>query len=75
MSKSIDIKIVIDPSLAKYFEEGMSEKHIDFSTAEEITTFLTMVLNDSLYPVASSKTGEQEIHLTYRPRAFADPIF
>lgn len=75
MSETIEIKIVIDPSLVKFFEDGMSKRHIDFSTAEEVTEFLTMVLNDTIYPIASSKSSDQEIHLNYRPRAFADPIF
>jgi hypothetical protein len=75
MSENIKIRIVIDPSLARYFEEGMNRRHIDCSTAEEITEFLTMVLNDTLYPIASSKNCEQEIHLSYRPKSFADPIF
>lgn len=75
MTESIEIKIVIDPSLIKYFEEGMSKRHIDCSTTEELTEFLAAVLNDSMYPIASKQTSEQEIHLSYRPRSFADPIF
>ena len=75
MSEAIEIKLIIDPSLVEYFEEGIRKRHIDLSTAEEMTEFLAMVLNDTLYPIASMQTGEQEIHLNYRPRAFADPIF
>ena len=75
MTESIEIKIVIEPSLSKYFEEGMSKSHINCSTTEELTEFLAAVLNDSMYPIASKKTNEQEIHLSYRPRSFADPIF
>jgi len=75
MPESIEIKIVIDPSLAKYFEEGMAKQHIQATTAEGITEFLATFLNDSRYPIDSSKTNEQEIHLSYRLRSFADPIF
>jgi hypothetical protein len=75
MSENIEIRIVTDPSLVRYFEEGMNRGRIDRSTAEEITEFLTMVLNDTLYPIASSKKCAQEIHLSYRPKSFADPIF
>ena len=75
MSENIEIRLVIKPSLVKFFEEGMSKRHIDFSTAEEITSFLEMVLNDSMYPIASSQTGDQEISLNYRTKSFADPIF
>jgi len=75
MSKNIEIKIVIDPPLVKYFEEGMSKRGIDFSVAEEMAEFLATVLNDSSYPITSIKTDKQEIHLNYRPKSFADPIF
>ncbi len=75
MSEAIEIKIIIDPSLVEYFEDGMRKQHIDLSTAEEMTGFLAMILNDSMYPIASSVSDTQEIHLNYRPRAFADPIF
>ena len=75
MSESIELKIVIDPSLTQYFLEGMSKRHIDCSITEELTEFLAAVLNDSMYPIASKKTSEQEIHLSYRSRSFADPIF
>ncbi len=75
MSESIEIKIVIDPSLVKYFEEGMNKSHIDCSATEELTEFLAMILNDSMYPMASRKVSQQEIHLSYRPKAYADPIF
>ena len=75
MSEDIEVRIVIDPSLAMYFEEGMSKRHIDCSTTEERTEFLAMVLNDTMYPIASRKAGEQEVHLSYHPRSFADPIF
>jgi len=75
MSEAIEIKIIIDPSLVEYFEEGLRKTHIDISTAEEMTEFLAMILNDSMYPIASRQSGEQEIHLNYRPRAYADPIF
>ena len=75
MSETIEIRLVIESSLVKFFEEGMSKRHIDVSTAEEITGFLKMVLNDSMYPIASSQTGDQEISINYRPKSFADPIF
>ena len=75
MAENIEIKIVIDPSLVTYFEEGVSKRHIDYSATEELTEFLASVLNDTIYPIASSKTSEQEIHLSYRPKSFADPIF
>lgn len=75
MSKNIEIKIVIEPALAKYFEDGINKRAIDVGVTEEITEFLAMVLNDSIYPIASIQTGQQEIHLNYRPKSFADPIF
>lgn len=55
MTENIEIRIVIDPSLVNYFEEGMGKRHIDCSAAEEITEFLTVVLNDTMYPITSSK--------------------
>jgi hypothetical protein len=75
MSEQIELKIVIDPSLVEYFEEGMRRSHIDYSTATEIAEFLAAILNDTMYPIVSKMTSEQEIHLNYRPRSFADPIF
>lgn len=75
MSKNIEIKIVIEPALAKYFEDGINKRDIDVGVAEEITEFLATVLNDSAYPLVSTKTASQEIHLNYQPRSFADPIF
>lgn len=75
MSDKIEIKIVIDSALVKYFEEGMRKRSIDESVTEEVTEFLAAVLNDSIYPIVSIKTDNQEIHLNYRPKSFADPIF
>jgi hypothetical protein len=75
MSDNIEIKIVIDSALVKYFEDGMSKRNIDGSVPEEVTEFLAAVLNDSIYPIVSTKAGNQEIHLNYRPKSFADPIF
>ena len=75
MSEQIELKIVIDPSLVEYFEEGMRRTHIDYSTATEIAEFLAAILNDTMYPIVSKMTSEQEIHLNYRPRSFADQIF
>lgn len=75
MSEQIELKIIIDPSLVQYFEEGMRKRHIECSTAEEMAEFLATILNDTLYPIVSRKAGEDEIHLGYRPRSFADPIF
>jgi hypothetical protein len=75
MSEVIEIRIIIDPSLVEYFEDGMRKRHIDLTTAEEMTEFLAAILNDTMYPIVSNQSGEQEIHLNYRPRAFADPIF
>lgn len=75
MPEAFEIRVVIDPSLVEYFEEGMRRQHIDYSTSEEITRFLAMILNDSMYPIVSSQTNPGEIHLNYRPRAYADPIF
>jgi len=75
MSEQIELRIVIDPSLVEYFEEGMRQNHIYCSTAVEMAEFLATILNDTMYPIASNKTNEQDIHLSYRPRSFADPIF
>ncbi len=75
MSENIEIRIVIDPSLADYFAEGLRKRHIDLSAAEEMTEFLARILNDSLYPMTSNITGRQEIRLCYQPKSFADPIF
>ena len=75
MSERLEIKIVIDPSLAKYFEEGMNKRHINCSLSAEMAEFLALILNDSMYPIATSKTSDKEIPLSYRPRSFADPIF
>jgi hypothetical protein len=75
MSENIEIRVVIDSSLVKFFAEGMRRRHIDISIQEELTEFLAMLLNDTMYPIISSKTGDDKIYLSYRPRAFADPIF
>ena len=75
MSEQIELRIVIDPSLVEYFEDGMRQDHIDCSTEDEMTEFLATILNDTMYPIVSRKTSAQEIHLSYRPRSFADPIF
>ena len=75
MSEQIELRVVIDPSLVKYFEEGMSKNHIDCSTATETAEPLATILNDTMYPIVTDMTSEQEIHPGYRPRSFADPIF
>jgi len=75
MSENIEIRIVVDPSLVKYFEEGMRERHINRCAKEEMCEFLAMNLNDSIYPMASKQTNDHEIHLSYRPKAYANPIF
>jgi hypothetical protein len=75
MSDNIEIRVVIDPALAKYFEDGINKRNIDSSVTEEIAEFLAAILNDSIYPIVSRKSDNQEIHLNYQPKSFADPIF
>jgi len=75
MSEQVTVRVVIDEPLVKYFEEGMARSHVECSAEEELTEFLAMILNDTMYPMSSRRVGEREIHLTYRPKAYADPIF
>jgi len=75
MPEIIEIKVTVDESLVIYFENGMRRRHIDCSVTEELTEFLALILNDTMYPIASRNNGEQNIHLSYRPKSFADPIF
>ena len=74
LSRFIEISLLWT-QIPQYFEEGMIKSHLDCSTTEEMTEFLASILNDTMYPIASSKTSGQEIHLSYRPKSFADPIF
>jgi hypothetical protein len=53
----------------------MRKDHINFNATEELTLFLAMVLNDTRYPLSSSMTDKEEIRLSFRPKAYADPIF
>jgi len=75
MSASIEIKIIIKPSLRKYFEAGIRKDHINFSAEEQLARFLAVLLNDTSYPLSSCIAGQQEISLSYRPKAYAEPIF
>lgn len=74
MSETIDITLVINPSLAEYFEAGMRKGHITFSAAEALTRFLAMVLNDSLYSISAIMFGTHEISHSSQPKAYVDPI-
>jgi hypothetical protein len=53
----------------------MRKDHINFNATEKLTRFLSMVLNDTMYPLSSSMTGKEKIRLSFRPKAYADPIF
>jgi len=75
MSESIEVKIVVGAPLVKYFEEGIRKDHVDATPEALLTRFLATLLGDTNYPMTSSLKGEREIHLNYRPKAFADPIF
>lgn len=74
MSEKIEIKIVITPSLVEYFEAGMRKDHINYSATEELTRFMALVLNDTMSPLSSRMTGKEAIRLSYRSKAYADPI-
>jgi hypothetical protein len=75
MPESVELKIVVEASLVRCFDEGASKRHLDCSATQEMTEFLAMVLNDSMYPLASRKADEQESHLSCRPKSYADPMF
>lgn len=74
MSEKIEIKIVITPSLVDYFEAGMRKDHINYSATEELTRFMALVLNDTMSPLSSRMAGKEAIRLSYRSKAYADPI-
>ncbi|PLY11835.1 MAG: hypothetical protein C0624_01320 [Desulfuromonas sp.] len=75
MSKAIEVKVVIDASLVEYFEQGRREDHLEANVGELLTEFLASLLGDTNYPMTARREGEREIHLNYRAKAFADPIF
>lgn len=73
MAEKLTINLSIDTSLVNYFMKAghQDEEHV----ASCLVDFLASFLNDTRYPLAAQRTGEKEIELTYRLRAFADPIF
>jgi len=75
MSGTVEIRIVVDAPLVQYFEDGIRKDHLAVSVEEELVQFLATLLGETNYPMSSRKVGEKEIHLGYRPKAFADPIF
>lgn len=73
MTDKFVINLSIDASLVKYFIEAGHETEA-FAT-DDIVAFLAAFLNDTRYPLAAKRTGEHDIELSYRLRAYADPIF
>lgn len=73
MTEQIVINLSIDSSLVQYFIEAghEDEEHV----ASCLVNFLASFLNDTRYPLAARRTGERDILLKYRLKAFADPIF
>lgn len=69
------VSLLIDPQLLDYFRQGMQRDHLAGDPQEELVAFLAVVLNDTAYPIEAHLTETEEIMLSYRPRAFADPIF
>jgi len=75
MAGTVEIRVVVDAPLVQYFAEGIRKDHIAASVEEELVEFLATLLGESSYPMSSRRVGAAEIHLNYRPKAFADPIF
>jgi len=75
MFEPVTIKIVVDAPLVQYFEEGIRKDHVDASTEELLVEFLTNLLGETNYPMSARREGDREVHLSYRSKAFADPIF
>lgn len=74
-AEELVVRLVIAPSLHAYFADGVRHGQDSVSPEDELVYFLTMLHNDTIYPIASARRGDREIRLTYQPRAFADPIF
>lgn len=73
MSDKMVISLRIDSSLTDYFAKA---GHATEENAEAcLVDFLANFLNDTRYPLTASRTGKQEILLSYRLKAFSDPIF
>jgi len=75
MAEGIEITIVVDAPLVQYFEEGIRKDHVDATTGQLLSEFLANLLGETNYPMSARLKNEREIHLSYRPKAFADPIF
>lgn len=75
MSQTAEIKIVVDSSLLKYFNEGLRQCHSNNLAEDEITRLVEIILNGSEYPVKAKQTGKGEVRISYHLRSFSEPIF
>lgn len=67
------ISLCVDSSLSEYFAAAGHASDVD--AKDSLVAFMASFLNDTRYPLAACRTGEREILLSYRLKAFADPIF
>ncbi len=75
MSDHLEIRVVVEPSLVRHFQEGLESTKTPGDPDAHIVNLIASILNGSSYPVASRITGHSEISISYHLRSFSNPIF
>jgi hypothetical protein len=70
-----EIRIVIDGSLLKHIMDGMKALQVDDNPRDVITSFVEDILNNSDFPMAARRTGENEVRVSYHLHSFSQPFF
>ena len=75
MSDSVEIQIVVAPSLLNHVREGLDQKGTGEVPEDWVVDMLTAVLQGSEYPIEAKRTDERTIQIAYHLRTFSQPLF
>ena len=75
MSDSLEMKIVVAPSLLDHIREGLDQQGTGEVPEDWIVDMVTAVLQGSEFPIEAKRTDERTIQIAYHLRTFSQPLF
>ncbi len=75
MSDSLEIKIVVTPSLLDHVRENLSREGSGVPVEDWVVDLVTAILDGSEFPIGAKRTDERTLQVSYHLRSFSQPLF
>ena len=75
MSDSLEIKLVVTPSLLNQVREGLDREGANTAPGDWTVNLVTAILDGSEFPVEARRTAERTIRVSCHLRSFSQPLF